>query len=231
MNMPDIRRYEMLLRVKEFGVAHADVFGVATAGGELFATVAQAADKVTEHGVTQTHRATAGDRLSTKKIAADALRALLLKIRRTAHAMTPDTAGLDGKFVVPRSHGDQRLLLAARGFLEDAMPLRDQFVAHQLPATFLDDLQAAVGTFEAAIQAHVELREARAAARVGIAEALDAGGAAVDRLDALVTNVFEQQHETLAEWHSVRHVSHVSIPYPNRKRPAEPPAAPAPKAA
>src|SRR5215472_11497712 len=130
MNMPDIRRYEMLVRVKEFGVAHADLFPTASVGAGLFEEVATAVDKVTQCGVTQSHRTVASNPSSDKAATRDALHASMVKIRRTAIAMKRSTPGLDGKFVLPRSHSDQRLLLAARGFLQDATPLRDQFVAH-----------------------------------------------------------------------------------------------------
>jgi hypothetical protein len=222
MKMPDIRRYEMLVRVRAFGVEHADLFPAATVAGRLFVAVAAAVDQVTRCGVTQTHGATASDRPSTKTTTRNTLRALLLKVARTARAIAPETPGLDGKFVMPRSRSEQRLVLAARAFVVDATPLRDQFVAHHLPAPFLDDLAIAIDAFEQAIQARVGLRQSRAAARVGIAEALNAGASAVRRLDAVVANVLDGREETLAKWRSARHVSHVSVPGGSRKQTAAP---------
>jgi hypothetical protein len=229
MNMLDIRRYEMLVRVKGFGVAHTDLFPTASVGAGLFEEVATAVDRVTQYGAVQSHPTVASDPSSTKTTTRDALRASILRIRHTASAMVSSTLMLDGKFVVPRSHSDRRLLLAARAFLDDATPLRDQFVAHHLSVTFLDDLAAQIDAFERAIQANVDRKAARAAARVGIAEAIDVGVSAADRLDAIVANVLEQKPETLAEWHSARHVSQVSVPRSDRKPPAEPAPAPAPE--
>ena len=217
----------MLVRVKQFGVAHADLFSATTTGGGLFAAVGATVDKLTAYGVAQT-RGIVRDQRSTKTAARDALRTMLARIRRTANAITPEPPAMNGKFIVPRSRGDQRLLLAARGFLQDATPLRDQLVAHHLSATFLDDLSAAIDAFAAAIQAQADLRESLAAARAGIADTMDAGSAAVDRRDAIVPNALQHQPDILAEWQSARHISQVSIPYPSRKHPSGPPPAPAP---
>jgi hypothetical protein len=228
MNMLDIRRYEMLVRVKEFGVAHADLFPATALGGSLFAAVGAAIDNVTSHGTTQAHRAAAGHATSAKAAARDRLRESLLKISRTARAVAVGTPELDGKFRVPRSRSDQRLVLAARAFVQEATPLRDLFVTHHLPATFLDDLAADITAFERVIQEHAEVKESRAAARAGISDALASGFAAVERLDAIVANALEHQHDMLAEWNCARHVSRISVPYPSRQ---QPPAPDAPKVA
>jgi hypothetical protein len=222
MKMVDIRRYEMLVRVKKFGVAHADLFPSTTAGGKLFAAVSASVDGITSRGTQQAQRAVARDTSTAKAAARATLRESLLKISRMARAVAAETPGLDDKFLVPRSHSDQRLLLAARAFVENATPVRDQFVAHHMPATFLDDLAAQIDAFEGALEAHAVIKESHAAARVGIADALASGLAAVERLDAIMPNALEQQRDTLAEWQSARHVSKQSVPYPNRQKPSAP---------
>ena len=226
MKMPEIRLYEMFERVDRFGAAHADRFPATGVSGGLFAAVGTVVDKLTAYGVAQTHRI-AREHSSTRATARATIRGLLRRIRRTVNAIEPPPPGLTGKFVVPRSNSDRRLLLAAQAFVQDATPLRDQLVAHHLSPTFLDDLTAAINTFSAATQAQAELRETAAAARAGIEDATNSGMAAVDRLDAVVPNALEQERDLLAEWYSARHVSQVSIPYASRKRAAEPAPAPA----
>ena len=231
MKMLDIRRYEMLVRVKEFGVAHVDLFPAPTVGGRLFGAVNASVDAITVHGAVQSHQPTARDRASIKAAARETLRESLQKIARTARAVAAETPLADGTFVVPKSRSDRRLLLAARAFVQDATPFRDQFVAHQLPATFLDDTLSQIDAFERAIQQHVTGTESRAAARAGIADAFVSGMAAVERLDAIVANALEHQPEMLAEWDSARHVSRVSVPYPGPKNTPSPPARATTKAA
>lgn len=223
--MTDIRRYEMLVRVKEFGAAHAELFPATTLGGSLFAAVGDAVDEVTSHGTTQAHRTTERDGDAKNAVLA-MLRESLLRIGRTARAAAVDVPGLVGKFRVPPSHSEQRMLLTARAFLQDAPPFRDQFVAHRLPPTFLDDLAAEIAALERLIQGHATAKESHAAARAGISDALAAGSAAVERLDAVVRNTLEHQPDALAAWHSARRVSTQSIPYPSREKAPAPSAPP-----
>jgi len=65
--------------------------------------------------------------------------------------MANEVPSLEEKFRVPRNNNDQELLNAARAFLADATPLKTQFIAHEMPADFLDDLQADIDAMQAAI--------------------------------------------------------------------------------
>ncbi len=49
MNARDIRRYEMLVRVRDFGSAQSDLFPASTLGGQAFATVAASVAAVSQH--------------------------------------------------------------------------------------------------------------------------------------------------------------------------------------
>jgi hypothetical protein len=118
---------------------------------------------------------------------------------------------VDGKFRLAHSHGDQRLIAAARGFALDAAPLAEQFVAHDMPATFLADLDAAIGAFEKAIADHSTTNENNLAAKQAIEVALKAGTAAVLRLDAIVFNRLGNDREALVMWRSARHVSRLGV--------------------
>lgn len=228
--MRDIRRYEMLVRLKEFGVAHADLFPAASPGGQLFAAIGAAVDELRSNAVAQAF----GERdarkgTSAKNAARDALRNALGVINRTSLTVAAGTPGLADRFRLPRSAGDQPVLAAAKAILEAATPLRDQFVAHNLPATFLDDLTATIGEFERAIDAQSKAKESRAGARANITKTLAAAHVTVRRLDPVVVNRLEDAPGLLGEWRSARHVSSLTIPYPTREEPTPP--APATKAA
>ena len=51
MTNKETRRYEMLVRVRDFGEAHRDLFAKSTPGGEAFAAVADAVRQLSDHAV------------------------------------------------------------------------------------------------------------------------------------------------------------------------------------
>src|SRR6266446_5248403 len=61
------------------------------------------------------------------------------------------TMGVESQFQRPTANNDDALLHAARSFATNALPLKAQFIAHEMPADFLDDLNADINGLEAAI--------------------------------------------------------------------------------
>jgi hypothetical protein len=53
MKANQIRRYEMLVRVRNFAVAHADLFPPETVAGQAFAGVDAAVNELTRHAVSK----------------------------------------------------------------------------------------------------------------------------------------------------------------------------------
>jgi hypothetical protein len=124
---------------------------------------------------------------------------------------------------------DQRLVAAAKAILAAATPLHDEFVVHNLPPTFLDDLAAAIAAFEQAIGSRFTAVEARTSARANIDATLTAAVKTVRLLDPVVENTLKGDAGLLAEWRSARHVSRLTIPFPKEEHPT-PAAPPAPTA-
>src|SRR5437870_3746571 len=117
MNVLDIRRYEMLVRVRQFGAAHPDAFPATSLGGQMFAAVGLAVDALDQQGASQVPGLGAAKEATASKAAARAaLHETLDAVSHTARALALDTPGLDDKFRLPRSRNDQRLLNAARAF-------------------------------------------------------------------------------------------------------------------
>ena len=209
MNSLDLRRYEMLMRVRDFGAAHEDLFPPSTLGGTSFAAVGTAVAALHEHAATQVSgRGSAREGTVSKGVAREALRDSLEAIVRTARAMALDTPGVDDKFRVPRDTGDQIILNAARAFAQDAAPLSADFLTHDMPADFLEDLQRDIDGFEEAIRDHEAGKDTHVAARAGIEAAIDAGLDAVLRLDAIVPNRLRADAKTLALWERARRVEY-----------------------
>jgi len=231
MNILDIRRYEMLVRVGEFGVAHAEVFPTTSLGGKTFVAVATAVDALKTHlGAQASGIGAAREGTASRAAARRTLRDMVEAISSTARAIGIDASAVDDRFKVPRSRNDQRLIAAARGFAVDAAPLADQFVAHNLPATFLVDLGTAINTFEQTILDHAKIKENNAAASQAITAALDAAHASVRRLDAIVANGLRDDGEALAMWRSARHVSRLGVSSGHPAPTPAPAPAPAPTA-
>jgi hypothetical protein len=207
MNMLVTRRLEMLVRVRDFGAAHRDLFPASTLGGKMFVTVGSAVTALSEQAASQlSGRGTARGGASSKAVARAALRDSLDAISRTARALALDNPGLDDKFRLPRSQADQALLSAGRAFAHDARPLAKEFIAHDMPTNFLTELNADLQEFEQAIREHAVGKDTHIAARAGIDTAMEAGLTAVQRLDAIVANRLREDPTTVAVWDSARHV-------------------------
>jgi hypothetical protein len=114
--------------------------------------------------------------------------------------------GISDNFRLPRTGSDQALVSSSRAFIEAATPLRSEFIARELPATFIEDLNSALSAFENAVNSQNVSREKRVAATTAVKNAL-AGGMSLKReLDPIVRNKFEADPATLAAWTSASHV-------------------------
>jgi hypothetical protein len=208
-NTVETKRYEMLVRVRDFGVANEALFPSSSLGGQSFKAVAGAVSALSEHAAIHVSgRGSAREGTVSKAVAREALREDLDAISRTARAMALDTPGVDDKFRVPRGNGDQATLNAARAFLRDAAPLSADFIKHDMPDDFLTDLQSDIDAFEEAIRDHEAGKDTHVAARAAIESAIDAGLDAVRRLDAIVPNRLRNDAKLIASWERARRVEY-----------------------
>ena len=199
-------QYLMAGRVADFGAARTNVFPPQSVAGKLFGIVTDDRDRLREYATSQTQgHGTAREGGGSRTVAREAVRDDLIAIKRTARILGLDTPGLDGKFQLPRRIGEQGLLTTARAFADDAAPLKDKFIAHGLPADFLEDLEADAAELEAAISEHDSGRGAHVAARAQIEATLEQLVDAVRRLDVVVTNTLRGDAGELAHWHTARH--------------------------
>ena len=208
MNDDERRRYEMFLRVHNFGEAHKDAFPAATLGREVFDNLSAVIDELRNLATTKFSSALAAKQgTSSKAVARDRLLRRLNRISDTARSMAITTPDLDEKFRMPRSNvNHQTLLSVARAFAADALPLKDNFIRHEMPADFIEDLEAAIADFEEAGEDQTRSTEERIASRAAIDAAIERGLNEVRRLDAIVRNKFFDDPATIAEWESARHI-------------------------
>ena len=218
------RRFNMFIRVRQYGEAHAEAFPAGSRGNEVFAELNSVIARLEEYASAQESGARAAkEGTALKGAARAALREDMEAVARTARAMALTTPGLDDKFRLPRNLGDKSWLAAARAFAADAGPIQAEFIKRGLPADFIADLNADIEAFDEAINSRAAKTGARVAAAVAVDATVERGVNAVRELDAIVKNVFRNDSAALAGWTSSSHTER----QPRRARPEAPAAGPA----
>src|ERR1041385_5190581 len=144
------RRHQMFVRVRDFGQAHTGDFAPTSLAHQHFTELATVIVNLDQHATAeQSGRGAARQGTQTRAQAREALRDALEAINRTARAMADDSPGIEDQFQLPVADNDQLLLNAARAFKDDVDPLQADFVAHEMPADFLADLDADITAMEA----------------------------------------------------------------------------------
>jgi hypothetical protein len=219
----------MFMRVRDFGVEHAADFSATSLGTQLFTRIGSIVDELDTHGASQvSSTGTAKQGTVSRSQARQALRDDLETINRTARAMAVELPGLNDKFRVPREGNDQILLTAARAFATDVAPYVQNFVAHELPAGFVDDLNEDIEELEGAMGKQATGLGHRAAAIAAIDDTIDDGVTTVKKLDAIVKNKYINDSAVLAQWTSASHTERSPRHSAPQTPPAQPPAPPTP---
>lgn len=191
-------RYEMFLRVRDFGITHRDLFPESSRGGQSFAKVAQATLLLETHSVARLLAAHDGRR---GKVAARAVvRRWMLSIARTARDVARTTSGGNRRLRMPHRTADVALLTSARLFLDDGAPISDAFIELGLPNNWITEFRAAVDAFEEQLKGRRAGRYGVAAANAGIKAALKEGFGAIHTLDVIIANTLTNDPVLLAVW-------------------------------
>jgi hypothetical protein len=201
-----IRRYEMFVRVRDFGIANAASFQSSAFAGEQFTLISSVINELSGHAVAQasgggTSRQGTGMRAALR----EELREDLIAISRTARAIALNNPGFEDKFRLPRNVGDQTLLNTALTFASEAKPFVSEFVKRELPANFLEELDSTVKVFEKTISEQNLAKQTRITATAAIDTAIDQGMDAVRELDSIVKNKFANDPARLSAWESAKH--------------------------
>lgn len=226
MDSSETRRFDMFTRVRDFGLEHTVAFPSSSLGGQLFAEINIIIETLNTQAVAQASGLNASQQNTEGKAAVrDALESEMEMISRTARGMAIDTPGFDDKFRLPHRKGERAWLTAAQTFHADALPIKDQFIAHEMPANFLETLDTLITDYEAALASGHQSTAKHVAASAAIDESIEKGIAAARKLDSIVRNKFHNDLATLAAWASARHVERV----PRKAKPTTtPPPPPSP---
>jgi hypothetical protein len=223
MKKSQVNLNDMLTRVNNFGTEHAADFAAGSKGAALFASVAAGVPKVgaaASQQVSGGNTATSGT--DTKAVSFHWLHDDLMAIHQTAITLAQTTPGLDDKFRLPHNLTYGNVLPTARAFAADAAPLAADFIACEMPADFLAQLNTAITAFAGATDTQSGGKGAKSKGTAGIRSSLDTAFAAVRGLDAIVKNKYRNDPTTLAEWATARHVERTprhaaSAPAPQAK--------------
>jgi hypothetical protein len=201
------RRYEMLVRVRDFGAAYAHLFPKSTLAEQAFAAVIAGVGGIDAHDLTEAS-ASVSARATRKAEARRALVERLLSIRKTAGVFAGANEQLRAYFALPEAKHDDALLRAARHFLKQGAPVAAQFIEHGMPPTFLVDLGTLIEKFEEALRDRGMSRADQVAARSRIKTSLANALDAVRKLDVIVANHLAPDSEVREVWKRTRRVEY-----------------------
>ena len=210
MNNEVIRNhYDAFTRIEAFGVKHGSKFTAGSRAGGLFNDIATVTAALEEHGVKKLSGSSAyHGGTDARSIARELVREDLRAIRDTAEAIAEaeNLPEFDDLFLLPRSGSTTLLLTKARAFLKDATPHKALFIEFELPADFLEDLQADIALLEKA----GDDQDSGLSEQVGGTAELSAqatrGIGIRKQLLPIVRNKFRNDPGVLAEWESAAHV-------------------------
>ena len=209
MRTIDLRKQQMLVRVREFGAMRRDIFPSSSQAGKLFAAVSAAVEALDQHLSEQPGgQGAPRDGATAKALAKRALQRRLATIATMAKALALDTPGLAEKFSVPLKCGEARLLVIARAFARDARPLAKQFVAHDMPSDFVAALGEEIDAFVAASSRVAASWNQSRATRDSIEATVDKAVRAVTKLNAIVRARQQDDPAAIASWDSARRIDY-----------------------
>ncbi|MGE0811724.1 MAG: hypothetical protein AB7O28_15780 [Vicinamibacterales bacterium] len=140
-------KYEMFVRVRDFGTAHAALFPEATKGGQAFARVVAAVAAIDEHA--KNHVIGRAEARRVKTETREAVFEYLKTIAAAARRVTRVEPSVS-PFVLPPHRSLGAELATARAFMEAAATRQAEFEQFGLPSTFIGDFRTAVNRLQQA---------------------------------------------------------------------------------
>ena len=223
MNDRSTTEVAMLIRVDKFGTDNP-LLPVSAKATAYYTQIAAAKDAALASGITweEGHGAYRAATASRQAVIAD-LRDKLKEISLTAKALnrTGTIPGIHQQFRMPsRKMQDLRDRAGAFATAAAAVDVKPAFIDHDCPATFVEDLEAAIEAFDEATDDRFAGIGKRVGAGAGIREILRAGITAVRGLNTSLVKRYRDNAAKLAEWKAAQRIAAWS------SQPAEPAGAP-----
>lgn len=138
----------------------------------------------------------------------DALEDAMQDIADMWKPMAKNYENAQNKFRMPRG-SDQLRIDTAGSFIEDATPLKDDFVGRGMPDNFITNLTSIRDAFDAVVNESDAARLARIGTNAQFREPLKKCREAVEDVDPIVKMIFRDEPAKLAEWLSASRVKKV----------------------
>ncbi len=196
-------RYEMIVRVRDFGAANADRFPSSSTASLKFAEVTAAVAALEDH---LTRRELA--RVEARRVKATTRAAVAISMKtlaRTARRLTLSEPGMN-PFRMPSSRTVSALLTTARVFIDEARRREARFVEFGLAPTFVSHFTGLVTQLDEAVTVRNNGRAWRRRAQSGIEDALRTAADAVRDLDVMVPNRLDGDPVRLGHWRGARRI-------------------------
>ena len=196
-------KYQMFVRVRDFGADRKEVFPEASGAGGAFRRVAAVVAAIDEH---QKDHIVARTKVrevkaSTREVVYEQMKAIALAGRR----VTEEEPGAN-PFRMPKRRRIATEIATARAFIEEAEKRHDTFVRFGLPATFVADFRVLVDGLQQLADVRLNSKTVRRQAMAGIEAELAQGMDAVRDLEALVAFATRQDPATFAAWTTARRI-------------------------
>lgn len=215
-------RYEMFVRVRDYGTAHRDLFPESSNGGHLFAQVAAAVAAI-EENLTGRGRARAEAqrvKSSTRGAVADSMKAIVATARRVLSAEPGSNP-----FKMPTQQTAAAILGQARLFIEEAQKRPDDFGRLEMTPESITEFVRLVDQLDQAVEVQLNSRTRRREAQTGLETALASGLEIIRNLDVVIANVARQDPVRYGAWRAARRIEALHRKPSPSKTSAETPAA------
>jgi hypothetical protein len=207
MNNQERFRYQMFIRLRQFGTENAADFPAGGVGATQFAEISTVIGLI--EGLAANQSAGFGSArfaFASKDTARENLRETMSEISRTARAMVYQFPGIDAKFRLPRNKTDTNLLAAARAFESESEVYKEDFIAYGLAADFREELRNEADALEASLRMAGAALNGQVAATAEIGAVIRRGMIAQRILKGVVKNKYRADVGKLAAWLSASHI-------------------------
>jgi hypothetical protein len=203
MNRVQRFKYEMFVRVRDFGTAHREPFPESSTGGVMFGQVTRAVAAIDEHLKNRILGRVEGRRIKplTRAAAYDYMKA----IAKAARRVTRDERVVN-PFRMPPRRTLKVEISTARVFIKEAAARQEAFVRLGLPPAFISDFTALVDELQSAVDTQLSSKTARGQAQAGIAAVLAQGLEVIRDLEVVVEMATRDDVALAAAWHTARHI-------------------------
>jgi hypothetical protein len=203
MNTKQRLKYEMFVRVRNFGASNHDLFPETSPAGQRFAQLTAAVASIENQLVRREQARTEARRMNATR--REAAHAYMKAIASTGRQAADGETG-PHPFRMPDRRATTAVLTTPRLFLEQAEQRQDQFVDLGMPPTFLTDFGAVVHSLEDAFAIQQDSRGARHKAQAGLEVGLARAAKLVAQLEVTVNNALRTAPVLLGQWQGARRV-------------------------